>query len=359
MRVLQLIDSLHSGGAERMAVNYANALESRVEGSFLCCTRSEGLLKEKLNPSVGFLFLKKKATLDFRALFRLRNYILKNDIDLIQAHGTSWFFAALVKMTCPKLKLVWHDHYGKELKDRKTGVLYVFSNIFNGIISVNTELKDWAIEKLRAKNVIYVTNFLAEQNCSGEIFLKGKGTFNLLCIANFRPQKDHINLLKAFKLAFINKPDVSLHLVGKFEEGPYYDEIKKYLLDNEMENKVYLYGEQKDVKQFLKQAQLGVLSSKSEGLPLALLEYGLNALPVVCTAVGECPEVLGNCGILVEPGKPKALAEAMNFYYHNLLARDKDRICFERKVKNNYTEGKVVSEVIRFFATLTTKKGRI
>ncbi len=38
MKVLQLIDSLHAGGAERVAVNYANALASRVEKSFLCAT---------------------------------------------------------------------------------------------------------------------------------------------------------------------------------------------------------------------------------------------------------------------------------------------------------------------------------
>ena len=48
MRVLQLIDCLRSGGAERMSVTYANALAKRIEGSFLCCTRKEGLLKKQL-----------------------------------------------------------------------------------------------------------------------------------------------------------------------------------------------------------------------------------------------------------------------------------------------------------------------
>ena len=61
MRVLQLIDSLRPGGAEKMAMTYANALVGQVEGSYLCCSRMEGMLKESLLPEVGYLFLNKKA----------------------------------------------------------------------------------------------------------------------------------------------------------------------------------------------------------------------------------------------------------------------------------------------------------
>src|SRR5690606_5619236 len=111
MRVLQLIDSLRSGGAERMSVTYANALVKRIDASFLCCTRKEGLLKKQLSPEVGYLFLNKKSTLDLQAFRKLRNFVKENKIDLIQAHSSSWFLALMVKLSLPKLKLVWHDHY--------------------------------------------------------------------------------------------------------------------------------------------------------------------------------------------------------------------------------------------------------
>ena len=58
MRIVQLIDSLDAGGAERMAVNYANALQSKIEFSGLVTTRKEGGLKEQINPKVSYLFLK-------------------------------------------------------------------------------------------------------------------------------------------------------------------------------------------------------------------------------------------------------------------------------------------------------------
>ena len=63
MRILQLIDSLEAGGAERMAVNYANALATTLEFSSLVATRKEGPLLGEIDSKVIYLFLnKKKAT---------------------------------------------------------------------------------------------------------------------------------------------------------------------------------------------------------------------------------------------------------------------------------------------------------
>ena len=65
MRIVQIIDSLEIGGAEKMAINYANALSARYEFSGLVSTRAEGKLLNQWNDSVSYLFLKKKSALDF------------------------------------------------------------------------------------------------------------------------------------------------------------------------------------------------------------------------------------------------------------------------------------------------------
>ena len=49
MRVLQLIDSLNAGGAEKLAVSYANTLADMSLVSFFCATRCEGVLKNQIN----------------------------------------------------------------------------------------------------------------------------------------------------------------------------------------------------------------------------------------------------------------------------------------------------------------------
>ncbi|MFT5891878.1 MAG: hypothetical protein ACI9Y7_001985, partial [Dokdonia sp.] len=74
MRVLQLIDSLDLGGAERIAVEYANLLSIDIERSYLCASRFEGKLKSTIDPSVHYFFLDRKRTLDYSAIKRLDNY---------------------------------------------------------------------------------------------------------------------------------------------------------------------------------------------------------------------------------------------------------------------------------------------
>lgn len=116
MRIVQLIDSLDAGGAERMAVNLANALVDDSDFSGLIATRKEGAFKSQLNPNVNYLFLNRKSTLDINAVWKLRKYILQNKIDILHAHGSSFLIAVLVKLIC-NVKLVWHDHYGDRFKD--------------------------------------------------------------------------------------------------------------------------------------------------------------------------------------------------------------------------------------------------
>src|SRR5690606_17535676 len=97
------------------AVSYANALARRGQESFLCCTRKEGLLKKKLEPGVSYLFLEKDHILDYRAFVRLKGFVKEHKIQIIQAHSSSYFLAVLIKWAVPGVKLIWHDHYGREL----------------------------------------------------------------------------------------------------------------------------------------------------------------------------------------------------------------------------------------------------
>ena len=363
MRVLQLIDSLRPGGAERMAVSYANALNRRIDASHLCCTRMEGMLQERLNPGIGYIYLKKRNSVDIRAFKRLRIYIKKNKINLIQAHSSSVFLAVLVKMSLPGVKVVWHDHFGRDLKERKAGVLKPVSRFFDGIISVNAELADWSKLHLLAREVRYFRNFLPEAG-EPDYVQEGKGRnqshlqssgrgedFKIICVANLRPQKDHLNLLNSINF-LQEKENLSLHLVGADEKDEYSKGIKMYILHNNLEKKVFIYGAQDNIEEMVKEADLGILSSSSEGLPVTLLEYGRAGLPVVCTRVGQCGEVVGENGKLVPAGNPQKLAEAISFYMNDPEKRKQDAGNFQERVFERFSEEAVVPGVISFFTKI-------
>ena len=132
LRVLQIIDSLQAGGAERIAVSYANGLSKFGVTSFICATRDEGPLVNTIHHSVGYVYLNRKSTFDGKAVLKLRAYIVSNKIDIIHAHSTSYFIAILVKLLLPKVKIVWHDHYGNSelLSQRSKRILHFCSKHF-------------------------------------------------------------------------------------------------------------------------------------------------------------------------------------------------------------------------------------
>jgi glycosyltransferase involved in cell wall biosynthesis len=89
--------------------------------------------------------------------------------------------------------------------------------------------------------------------------------------------------------------------------------VSAAIASRRLESSVTLVGERTDVRDILPEVDVCVLSSSSEGLPLALLEYGLAARAVVVTDIGQCGDVVdgGNAGLLVPPGRPRELATAI------------------------------------------------
>ncbi len=315
MRIVQIIDSLEVGGAEKMAVNYANALVGLVDFSGLITTRTEGDLKTQLSEKVDYLFLKKNKTIDLGAAWRLRNYCKTNQIEIVHAHSSSYFVAVLAKISYPKIKIVWHDHNGLSefISKKETIALKLASFFFKGIIVVNDQLKKWAERELYCDNVIYFPNFTSiDTNIASETNLKGTTGKRILCLANLRLQKNHFLLLEVAQKVKENYPEWTFHLVGKDFKDEYSAQIKALITSKQLQNTVFVYGSKNDTTNIIRQSDIAILTSDSEGLPVALIEYGLLSKPVVTTSVGEIPFMMthGVNGFMVNRKK------ADEFYLH-------------------------------------------
>jgi glycosyltransferase involved in cell wall biosynthesis len=295
MRIVQVIDSLEIGGAEKMAVNYANSLSKKIEFSGLIATRIEGELINQLNNEVSYLFLNRKKVIDFGAIFRLRNYCKRYNIDFLQPHSSSYFIALLVKIIYPKIRIIWHDHNGLSefISSQKSFILKIASYFFKGIIVVNYKLKHWAEKELNCSNVLYLPNFTTENsNLKHDTILKGIDGKRILCLANLRDQKNHFLLLEVADRLKKSYSDWTFHLVGKDFEDEYSSKIIALIKSKKLSNNVFLYGSKNDVNNIINQSEIAILTSKSEGLPVALIEYGLMKKPVISTNVGEIPFII-------------------------------------------------------------------
>lgn len=352
LRVLQLIDSLRPGGAERLTVNLANALAGKVEFSAVCTTRIEGGFKKDLQEEVGYIFLNKKSSVDSGAIFRLKNYVKNHKIDFLHAHGTSFFMGCIQKILNPKLKLIWHDHYGEseKLSSRNSKLIRTLSCYFDGIISVNKDLEQWAQKELKCSKVVQLNNFVTTTSDDKVINLKGNNNdFKLICVANLRPQKNHLNLIKAFEILIQNRSEITLHLVGMDFKTKYSKLVLQSIAQSSINGKIFFYGSQDNISKILNQADLGILSSDSEGLPISLLEYGLAGLSVVCTNVGDCKKVVGEFGKLVPKNNPEALAAAILSYLDNPEMMKTDAEKFQQQIIDNYSEEVVLSKFLAFY----------
>ena len=122
----------------------------------------------------------------------------------------------------------------------------------------------------------------------------------------------------------------------------------------DLTNNIYFYGSRPDISHVLNQCEIGLLSSKSEGLPLALLEYGLAKLAVISTKVGECESVVENedNGILIKPEDKLELYEAIKY----LIEKNEERILksksFNLKVEEQYSQKAAVNSILEVYKKL-------
>lgn len=335
-----------------MAVNYANSLSDRIVFSGLAVTRKEGSLKKQLRDEVAFTFVNKKSNFDLRAFLQLRAFCVKNKVQFIHAHSSSFFWAVLLKFTIFRLRVIWHDHYGNRVNESNANlVLKIFSRFFFLVIAVNDELKKWSEEKLHAQKVIYLPNFSTYTigNEADVSVLKGEEGKRIVFLANLKNPKNHLTFLKAYSKSEIFKHGWTLHLVGRDFQDTYSSDLKDYIRANQLENSVYIYGSREDIPGILKQSKVGVLCSTYEGFPVTLIEYGIFGLAVLSTDAGYCRHLIGaDEGVLFDPTNIDAISIVLKQLLQEVRREEIFKFAhnFKMKVENVYTKEKILEKYL-------------
>lgn len=347
IRIIQIIDSLEAGGAERMAVNYANALAYTIEFSGLVVTRREGILKNQLDVKANYLFLNKRSIVDLHSIFRLRSFVKVKKIDIIHAHGTSFFTSVLLKLIYPKVKIIWHEHYGARVyQSRLENLILFFSSfLFSTVLVVNHQLENWVKKKLLIKKVFYIPNFATfENDFAKSTFLEGGKDKRIVCLANLKKPKNHIAILIAFKEIKLKDLGWTLHLVGKDYGDGYSILLKDFIRVNNLNEFIFIHGSKNDVQNILSQATIGILASTSEGFPLTLLEYGLAKLPVISTNVGHCPLIIKDdfSGLLFDPLDDAHIQKQLQKMICDKGQRDSFALHLQELVMDKYSKDEMI-----------------
>jgi len=132
----------------------------------------------------------------------------------------------------------------------------------------------------------------------------------VVAVGNLYPVKGHSYLLEALALLGARFPRLHVAIAGR---GDLASPLLARARTLQVSDRFHLLGLRSDIGNVLAAADVFVLPSLSEGVPLALLEAMLAVRPIVATAVGEVPTVLdgGRAGVLVPPGDAAAIASAL------------------------------------------------
>jgi glycosyltransferase involved in cell wall biosynthesis len=173
-----------------------------------------------------------------------------------------------------------------------------------------------------------------------------ESVFVCLYVGRLEAVKDLGTLLAGVaKLSDTIRRHMRVYLAGDGSERSALEASSRSL---RLEGTVTFLGARSDVPDLLSMADAFVMSSRTEGLPMALIESMAAGLPCVATAVGGIPAVLSEgCGISVPPGNPQAIAEALTELAQDSRLRRQLGELASRKIRSEYGLQPVVTSYLR------------
>jgi glycosyltransferase involved in cell wall biosynthesis len=194
---------------------------------------------------------------------------------------------------------------------------YPFLHNAKKIIAVSSEIAELLTRKYdipRHKIVIIRNGYderIIQDFTNIRLCVSSEESKRIICVANMRPEKDHMTLLKGF--ARVNKTidKVQLLLIG---DGPLREQLEKFCVQHGLYNTKFLGRlPHRIVLEQIAKSDIFILTSKEEGLPNVIIEALALGKPVVATAVGGIPEMIKDDvnGILIPPKSPECVAEAL------------------------------------------------
>lgn len=175
----------------------------------------------------------------------------------------------------------------------------------------------------------------------------------LVSVGRLKQPKDFGTLVEA--LAGI-KRDFEAVVVG---DGPERDEVAQAIRHHGLTERVELAGTRDDVGQILAGADVFVLSSRSEGMPMSALEAMAAGLPVVATAVGGVPELVleGETGFLVPTGDAPALGHALERLLNDTDLRRRLGDAGRRRAETTFALRDWQAAHLELYRELLTRRG--
>lgn len=316
-KVFLFIPTIGSGGAEKMVIDLAAGIDrTRYDVTLLSLYDESKANPERIlyaeRHGVNIRYLNKNSGFDVKLLFRIAKIIRTEEPDVLHSHLESFqYISVLARILNKKHVHTMHSVGGKEHKiygyllkqsyrNPKFIMVALSSRIHDELSGMYPKLKERLVTIFNGVDVKHFES--QKQNMSSD-------KIELICVANLTPVKNHGMLIRSFADVVKNSGRLlHLTLVG---DGTLRNELEQTTKAYGLENSITFAGSVPDPSSLLKSADVFVMSSHYEGMPLSVAEAMAAGLPIVAPQVGGLNEMVKGNGILYEADNQKGLTEAI------------------------------------------------
>lgn len=361
MKIAHVVDCLEVGGLETI-VQQMSRLQ-REQGHFPCVYAiatlgplGEQMLREgfEVSANVG-----RHLADSARSFFRIFRRVRPDVVHLHNQTPTIYAAAAARMAGVPSIVSTRHSLAGppyRAITELKHAAALTCCDWLVGICDATSG----NLKKLRtapARKIVRVYNgALPIQRVPKEDW-PAKSGFTFLYVGRLAPVKNHWLLLKAFSVALSIMPRLRLWLVGDGTERSSLENLAREL---NIATQITFWGQQLEVARFFSAADAFIMSSKSEGLPVSLLQAFSAALPSIVTDAGGMAEVvrLANAGLIASPADPADLARAMLRLASSRADQDYFAANAEKAFYSNFTLEKMTSAYLDLYRSTHRARSR-
>jgi glycosyltransferase involved in cell wall biosynthesis len=351
--VCQILHGLRVGGAEVLAARLARQLGDTYEFLFVCIDELGTLGEELRAEGVPVHVLGRRPGVDWRCSLRLAKLLRRHEVDLVHAHQYTPFFYALTARLLYRRPPVLFTEHGRHYPDFPRRKRIFLNRLLlerrDRVVGVGETVRQALIrnEGFGGPRVTVVYNGIPLSANGwydrGEVRQEigiGNDDLMLLLVARLDYLKDHATAVRTLEHVVWHRRNARLVLVG---EGPEMDKVRDLVRQRQLAAHVRFLGLRKDVSRLLAAADVLLLTSISEGIPLTLIEGMAAGLPVVATDVGGVGEIVedGTTGFLAPAGDDAILADRILLLAANpALGRQMGRFGRER-AEALFSEGRM------------------
>lgn len=314
--IIFILPDLETGGAERIVTTIANHLPREKFEPKIMLLRKEGGYLQFLKDDVEIIDLKIERIRN--SLFPILKEIKKQKPDIVfSGFGEVNAYLSMFIKLFPKTKFIARETnvVSKHVTRKEIRFFYKFYNNYHKIICQSDDMQNDLLQNFKIKNdkLIKINNPVDFDFIEDKLKISEKPEVfnndfkNVVAVGNLSSRKGFDNLLNVF--SHLKNEKILLHILGDGRDKDLLHQMKKDLnLDN-----VNFHGQQKNPYQFLKFADLFVLSSRYEGFPNVLLEAGACG---TYSLANNCP------GGITEIIIPKINGEIADIESHEEFAKE-------------------------------------